>query len=146
MNYIKRYWRIIFPIFFAILIWVFSSHSGAASDAESSAVASFWGLSNEAARKIAHFVLFGALGYSATSFIKGLHPVSFPRYTQVVYPVIFTIVYGALDEGHQLTVAGRNGSAGDVLVDTLAGVGGVLLYIAIFCFFRLWKKRSGLLK
>ena len=136
MNYIKRYWRIIFPIFFAILIWVFSSHSGAASDAESSAVASFWGLSNEAARKIAHFVLF----------IKGLHPVSFPRYTQVVYPVIFTIVYGALDEVHQLTVAGRNGSADDVLVDTLAGVGGVLLYIAIFCFFRLWKKRSGLLK
>jgi VanZ family protein len=98
------------------------------------------------ARKIAHFVLFGALGYSATSFIKGLHPVSFPRYTQVVYPVIFTIVYGALDEVHQLTVAGRNGSAGDVLVDTLAGVGGVLLYIAIFCFFRLWKKRSSLLK
>ena len=141
MNVIKRYWRIIFPIFFIIVIWSFSDHSGAISDAESANFASIFGLSNEVARKLAHFFLFGALGYSFTSFVKGLHPLTFPKYTLVIYPILLTTIYGALDEVHQLTVIGRNASAGDVLIDTIAGFAGVLVYIAIFCFWRLWKIR-----
>ena len=141
MNVIKRYWRIIFPIFFILLIWSFSDHNGAISDAESLNFANFLGLSNEVVRKLAHFFLFGALGYSCTSFIKGLHPASFPRYTYIVYPILVTTIYGALDEVHQLTVVGRNASAGDVLIDTIAGVAGVLVYIAIFCVWRIWRIR-----
>lgn len=141
MNVIRRYWRIIFPIFFVLLIWSFSDHNGAVSDAESAGFAALFGLSNEVARKLAHLFLFGALGYSCTSFIKGLHPVSFPRYTQIIYPIIFTTIYGALDEVHQLTVVGRNASAGDVFFDTVAGLGGVLVYILVFCFYRLWRIR-----
>ena len=141
MSIIRRYWRIIFPLFFVILIWSFSAHNGDVSDAESAGFAALFGLSNEVARKLAHLFLFGALGYSCTSFIKGLHPVSFPKYTQVFYPIIFTTIYGALDEVHQLTVVGRNSSAGDVLVDAVAGFGGVLVYIIIFCVYRLWRIR-----
>ncbi|MBR5419412.1 VanZ family protein [Candidatus Saccharibacteria bacterium] len=141
MSIIRRYWRIIFPIFFVLVIWSFSDHNGTVSDAESAGVAALFGLSNEVARKLAHLFLFGALGYSCTSFIKGLHPISFPKYTQIFYPIIFVTIYGALDEVHQLTVVGRNASAGDVLVDAIAGFGGVLVYIIIFCLYRLWRIR-----
>jgi VanZ family protein len=141
MNIIKRYWRIIFPIFFMIVIWSFSARNGEVSDAESSNFASAVGLSNAFARKFAHFVLYGALGYSATCFIKGLHPLTFPKHTHLFYPVILTVIYGALDEVHQLTVSGRNGAAEDVLLDAFAGLAGVLAYVAFFCFYRIWKAK-----
>jgi VanZ family protein len=141
MNVIKRYWRIIFPIIFMVIIWSFSSRNGAASDVDSNNFANIVGFSNAFARKFAHFVLYGALGYSASSFIKGLHPLTFPKHTQVFYPVILAVIYGALDEVHQLTVTGRNGSAEDVLIDALAGIAGVLTYVAVFCFYRIWKAK-----
>ncbi len=141
MYTIRRYWRIIFPIFFIILIWIFSSANGDASHSTSMGVAAWLGISNAAARKLAHFVLFAGLGYSLSSFVKGLHPATFPTHTQVVYPIILCVVYGAIDEVHQLTVFGRNAQIGDVLIDSVAGVMGVLLYIAIFCFYRRWRIR-----
>ena len=141
MNTIKRYWRIIFPIFFIIVIWTFSSSNGDASDSQSLFFANIFGIPNELIRKFAHFALFGALGYSITSFIKGLHPLTFPKHTQVFYPVVITVVYGALDEVHQLTVMGRNGSISDVFIDALAGIAGVLAYISYFCFYRMHKAK-----
>ncbi|MCQ2570722.1 MAG: VanZ family protein [Candidatus Saccharibacteria bacterium] len=142
MSIIKRYWRIIFPIFFVLVIWNFSSHNGTISSSESGIFAGFLGISEGLIRKLAHFALFGALGYSCTSFIKGLHPLTFPKYTQIFYPIIAATIYGALDEVHQLTVSGRNGSATDVLIDALAGLAGVLAYIAFFCFYRIWKTKK----
>lgn len=142
MSIIKRYWRIIFPIFFVLLIWSFSSHNGEISSNESNAIADFLGISNGFMRKIAHFILFGALGYSCTSFIKGLHPLTFPKYTQIFYPIIAATIYGALDEVHQLTVSGRSGNATDVLIDALAGLAGVLVYISFFCFYRVWRTKK----
>lgn len=141
MRFIKRYWRIIFPIFFILLIWAFSATTGDSSNATSLGVANAFGLSNLVARKLAHIVLFGALGYSFSSFIKGLHPFLFPNYTIIVYCLILTTIYGAIDEVHQLTVAGRSGTINDVFLDTIAGLGGILLYTVIFCFFRLWRIR-----
>ena len=141
MNIIKRYWRIIFPIFFMAVIWSFSARTGEVSDMDSSSFASAVGFSNEFARKFAHFVLYGALGYSASCFIKGLHPLTFPKSTQIFYPIILTVIYGALDEVHQLTVSGRNGGAEDVLLDAFAGLAGVLAYIAFFCFYRIWRAK-----
>ena len=146
MSVIKRYWRIIFPIFFVAVIWMFSSHDGDASDTESLFFANFFGISNALVRKFAHFFLFGALGYSCTSFVKGLHPLTFPKHTHVFYPVIITVIYGALDEVHQLTIAGRSGNASDVAIDALAGVAGVLAYVAYFCFYRLWRAKRAAVK
>ncbi len=142
MYIVRRYWRIIFPIFFMLIIWIFSSRTGEISEAQSDKVAGFLGMSNEFVRKLAHFVLFGGLGYSCTSFIKGLYPKSFPMHTQVFYPVIVATIYGAFDEVHQLTVAGRSGSAIDVLIDALAGIAGVLAYIAIYCLIKLWRAKK----
>ncbi len=146
MSIIRRYWRIIFPIIFIFVIWSFSSHNGDISDTESTFFANLFGVSNALMRKFAHFILFGALGYSCTSFIKGLHPLTFPKYTHVFYPVIIATIYGALDEVHQLTIAGRSGSAQDVLIDALAGVAGVLAYISYFCFYRMWKAKRAAIK
>ncbi|MBR3320162.1 VanZ family protein [Candidatus Saccharibacteria bacterium] len=145
MNIIKRYWRIIFPIFFMALIWYFSARNGEMSDVDSSKYANALGFSNEFTRKLAHFVLYGALGYSASSFIKGLHPLTFPKHTHVFYPIILAVIWGALDEVHQLTVAGRNGSATDVIIDAFAGLAGVLAYVSIFCFYRIWKAKKATL-
>jgi hypothetical protein len=146
MSVFRRYWRIIFPIFFVAVIWIFSSRNGDLSDNDSIFFANLFGISNGLIRKFAHFILFGALGYSCTSFIKGLHPLTFPKHTQVFYPIIITTIYGALDEVHQLTIAGRSGNAQDVLIDALAGIAGVLAYIAYFCFYRIWKAKRAAVK
>ena len=139
MIFLKRYWRIIFPIFFIIVIWCFSATSGDASNAESLKVASIFGLPNAVMRKLAHMALFGALGYSVASYIKGLHAAIFPNARIFISCVIPVVVYGAIDEVHQLTVAGRNATINDVIIDSIAGICGVLVYIAIFCFYRRWK-------
>ncbi|MBR3164475.1 VanZ family protein [Candidatus Saccharibacteria bacterium] len=141
MQIIRQYWRIVFPIFFILLIWFFSSQNGADSDTLSIGLATKLGLTNGLIRKLAHVVLFSCLGYSVASFLKGLHPATFPDYTMVIFCVIFTAVYGAIDEVHQLTVSGRSANFTDILIDSVAGLWGVLLYTAIFCFFRRWKIR-----
>ena len=146
MQVIRRYWRIIFPIIIAVVIWVFSSQNGDISDAKSLQFANMLGLSNMVMRKIAHIILFGAFGYSLCSFIKGLHPSLFPTHDLVAYPVIITTVYGAIDEVHQLTVIGRTGLISDVLIDTAAGICGILLYIVIFCFWRRFRLRQAAMK
>ncbi len=146
MKTIRRYWRIIFPIFFVILIWHFSAMNGESSNNQSLDFANSFGLTNAAARKLAHFVLFGALGYSISSFVKGLHPSLFPNFTLILYPIILCVVYGAIDEVHQLTIIGRNATVGDVFIDSLAGIMGTLVYVAIFCFWRYfclhWKAKQ----
>jgi VanZ family protein len=139
MQFVKRYWRIIFPIVIAVIIWNFSSQTGDISDQQSLFWAQFFGLTNMVTRKLAHIVLFGLFGYSVTSFTKGLYPDFFPNYSLVIYPVIIATVYGAIDEVHQLTVMGRDAAIGDVFIDTLAGLAGVLAYVAIFCFWRRWR-------
>ena len=139
MKTIQRYWRIIFPIFFVILIWHFSAMNGENSNNQSLNFANSFGLTNAVARKLAHFVLFGALGYSITSFVKGLHSATFPNFTLILYPIVLCIAYGAIDEVHQLTIIGRNATIGDVFIDSLAGIMGTLVYVAIFCFWRRWR-------
>ena len=146
MKIIRRYWRIIFPIFFVILIWHFSAANGENSNNQSSIFSAWLGISNALARKLAHFVLFGALGYSISSFVKGLHSAEFPNFTLLLYPIILCVAYGAIDEVHQLTIMGRNGAISDIFLDFIAGVFGTLVYIAIFCFWRRWRIRRQIKK
>ena len=139
MKTIRRYWRIIFPYFFIVLIWIFSGVNGQNSNNQSSNFASAFGMTNAFARKLAHFVLFGALGYSISSFVKGLHTAEYPNITLTIYPIVLCVAYGAIDEVHQLTIVGRNATIGDVSIDLLAGIIGTLIYIIIFCFWRRWR-------
>ena len=141
---IERYWRSICPIFFVIIIWAFSATSGESSQASSSAFANMFGISNALARKLAHFILFAGLGYSISSFLKGLNVSQFPTLTTTIYTTVFAVAYAAIDEVHQLAIAGRNGSVTDVLIDSLAGFAGVLAYIAIFCYVRRYRFKQAL--
>jgi len=141
MNTIRRYWRIVFPIILIVMIWIFSDINGQNSHNQSTDVANAFGVSDDFARTFAHFVLFGALSYSIASFVKGLHPSEFPNITLVMYPIVVSVAYGAIDEVHQLTIVGRNATIGDVFLDFLAGLIGTLVYVIIFCFWRRWRIR-----
>ena len=141
MIVFKKWWRIIFPIIVAIIIWYFSSQNADVSGQQSLFFANLFGISDQLARKLAHFILFALFGYSLCSFFKGREPNAFPTHSLVLYPVIITTVYGAIDEVHQITVMGRSGLIGDVIIDTLAGIAGICLYVAIFCFYRRWRLR-----
>ena len=87
---------------------------------------------------------FAGLGYSISSFLKGLNVSQFPTLTTTIYTTVFAVAYAAIDEVHQLTIAGRNGSVTDVLIDSLAGFAGVLAYIAIFCYVRRYRFKQAL--
>ena len=141
MMVLKKWWRIIFPIIIAVIIWGFSSQNAEVSGQQSLFFANFFGIPDPLARKLAHFILFALLGYSLCSFFKGREPNAFPTHSLVLYPIIITTVYGAIDEVHQVTVLGRAGEIGDVIIDTLAGVAGICAYVAIFCFWRRWRLR-----
>ena len=117
MQIVRRHWRIVFPIIIAIIIWAFSAQNGEASDAKSIHYAEMFGLTNIAMRKIAHIILFGAFSYSLCSYFKGLYPYVFPNYNLVAYSAIISVVYGAIDEVHQLTVAGRTALISDVFIE-----------------------------
>ena len=141
MRIVKKWWRIIFPIIVAIIIWHFSSQNAEISGQQSLFFAKLFGIEDILARKLAHVCLFALFGYSTTSFFKGLEPWAFPTHSLALYPVIISTVYGAIDEVHQVTVLGRSGEIGDVVIDTLAGLCGVLFYIVVFCFWRRWRIR-----
>ena len=138
MQIVQRHWRIVFPIIIAIIIWAFSAQNGEASDAKSIHYAEMFGLTNIAMRKIAHIILFGAFSYSLCSYFKGLYPYVFPNYNLVAYSAIISVVYGAIDEVHQLTVAGRTALVSDVFIDAVGAACGIMVYIIIFCFWRLY--------
>lgn len=146
MQTVRRYWRIISPIIVALVIWIFSSQTGDVSDSKSLKVAQIFGLDNETARTLAHFILFGSLGYTLCSFIKGLYPQAFPTLNLIAYPIIVVTVFGAIDEVHQITVIGRNAKIGEIFIDTLAGFSGILLYVAVFCFWRLFLRHRKIIK
>ena len=144
MVRLKHYWRIVFPIAIALIIWFFSAASGDASNSQSMSVASWLGWPHDITRKIAHVVLYLAFGASLAFYSKGRCPKTFPRYEALIFNMIIIVVWGAIDEIHQLLVAGRNGAFSDVILDTVAGLCGLLLYIAFYCL--IWQKIEKRLK
>ena len=134
MNIIRRYWRIALPIIVMIIIWIFSSINGAASEANSMAVAGFLGIPNFIVRKLAHVLLFGILGFTWAVYMKNRYIDVFPSVGSIVFSVILVLCYAIIDELHQYYVPGREALPIDVLLDTLSGLGGALLYTSIFSF------------
>lgn len=134
MNIIRHYWRIALPFTIMIVIWVFSSMDGSASDANSLAIAGFLGLPNLIIRKLAHVLLFSILGFVWTVYMKNRYIDVFPSVGSVMFAVILTLCYAIIDELHQYYTPGREALPIDVLLDTLSGFGGALFYTAIFSF------------
>lgn len=75
-------------------------------------------------RKAAHTVAYLVLGVLAYNVFRQ-YDVSARR--RVALSIAMVVAYAASDEIHQLFVPGRSGELRDVLIDTTAGVLGVLL-------------------
>ncbi len=65
-------------------------------------------------RKLAHFTLYFVLGILWMRVLKE-HSISIPR--QMIYAMLFCLVYACSDEIHQLFVEGRSGQVRDVCID-----------------------------
>jgi len=133
MKTIKRYWQIIFPIIIMIIIWSFSSQNGEESDSVSLAFAAKLGLSNGVVRKIAHFIIYSALGASLVNFFRSLKPKRFPNWKPVLVSLVIATVFSTFDEYHQSFIPGRDSNPRDIIIDTLGAIAGFCIFIAIFC-------------
>ena len=75
-------------------------------------------------RKLAHFSVYAALGFTATgAALTWPRPA---RTLRVGAALAFCLLYAASDEIHQLFVPGRSGQASDVLLDFCGAVVGAL--------------------
>ena len=52
-------------------------------------------------------------------------------------------LYGVSDEIHQIFIPGRSASARDVLIDTLAALGGVAVLLGVRAFFNSKREAAG---
>lgn len=79
-------------------------------------------------RKVAHFTEFMGLGLFVSLFLS-----SFSIKTRYIalFSLIFSALYAASDEIHQLFINGRGSSFTDVLIDTLGACVGILMTVII---------------
>ena len=77
--------------------------------------------------KIAHFFVFGILALLlARSFRNTLNPLWKNRY--ILWSILIGMVYGLIDEWHQMYIPGRYTSLSDWIADLLGAVCFVSLY------------------
>ncbi len=146
----KNY-NLIFRIVFGVLslavmgvIFFFSSQQGSDSDntsisfislvlGESADIAIIF---NALVRELAHMAEFAFLAFCVYMFLKTFKLSGFLR---CAFTAIFSAVYAASDEIHQLFVPGRSGQIYDIVVDVL----GVLLAVLfLHLFFYLGERRE----
>lgn len=77
-----------------------------------------FGLIDHIARKLVHAFEYGLLCFLWWRALRTVLP--FRR--AIAGAVLVTVVYAVTDELHQTTVAGRNGSPVDVLIDSLGAM------------------------
>jgi VanZ family protein len=117
------------------LIFAFSSQQHNASTAQSTSIIHIvhqvFGVAAPEAiiRKGAHAVLYFVLGLLVVNMV-----VTQKRSLQfsLIASEMIVIIYAMTDEFHQLFVSGRAGLWGDVLLDSTAGLLGVIMLIFIF--------------
>lgn len=79
------------------------------------------------ADKIAHFFIFGILGFLLARSIRiTINPFWKNRY--VLWSILIGIVYGLVDEWHQMYVPGRYTSLSDWIADFL----GIACFVALY--------------
>lgn len=84
-------------------------------------------------RKAAHIFIYFVLGVLAFNVAKDFR-ISNKR--AVMLSVVFVILYAITDEFHQSFVPGRSAELRDVLIDTVAGAMGALIYFCATVFRR----------
>lgn len=88
-------------------------------------------------RKSAHCLEFTGLSllFNISLFITKEKPLYF-------YAVLFTSLYAATDEIHQLFVEGRSCQISDWAIDTAGALLGALAFSIIFCIFKSFSKKK----
>ena len=138
-------------IAWALVIFYLSSEGSDASSGRSDVIVQTvqsWGVSTAGTdfmtflvRKSAHIIayfIFGGLAYNVIRHYK------LPVRRALLTSGAIVLVYAASDEFHQLFVPGRSGEVRDVLIDTTAGVVGVV--VAYILYRRTLAIRSGALR
>lgn len=74
-------------------------------------------------RKVAHFFMYFVLGILWMNLLKE-HRISLGK--QVIYSLLFCIIYACSDEFHQLFVPGRSGNIIDTMIDTTGSLCSIL--------------------
>lgn len=126
---LKRLILFVLIIIWAILIFGLSGQNGTESTGLSRKIVEFFikdqkivNLVEPYVRKVAHFSEYGLGGILFTLL---LDTYKWKDRKIMIIAIAFGIWYAALDEIHQLMVAGRNGSIVDVYIDTLGFSTGV---------------------
>lgn len=129
-------------IIWMIFIYMMSNQPATVSDSQSGAVivllskiginmnSIFGQLANFAVRKSAHFIEYMILAFLIFNVVN----LYFNIKQVIIMSIIFTSIYAATDEFHQLFVPGREGAIRDVIIDTCGGVTLILIRIFIKCF------------
>lgn len=86
-------------------------------------------------RKVAHFFVYFVLGILWMNLLKE-YKISLGK--QVIYSLLFSLIYACSDEIHQLFVPGRSGNLFDVMIDTF----GFLCSILPIYLFKKYKKKT----
>ncbi|NLK74836.1 MAG: VanZ family protein [Clostridiales bacterium] len=87
---------------------------------------------NHVVRKLAHFTEYAILAISVAFF---LWTWNFKDLRLILLSIIITSIYAVTDEVHQLFIPGRSGEIKDVLIDSLGGIAGALLFYLFTRFF-----------
>jgi len=80
-------------------------------------------------RKSAHIFAYFVLGILIFNVIKDYGKLTFK--SVFISSSLFVLLYAITDEIHQLFVQGRSCELRDVLIDFIAGVVGIVIYISI---------------
>ncbi len=92
-------------------------------------------------RKAAHMAEFAVLAVLACAFLSSFEKVGRWCYLSAA---VFTALYAATDEIHQLFVPGRAGKITDVCIDTIGAVIGLFLLFLCRLVYRRWQLKTRL--
>jgi hypothetical protein len=79
-------------------------------------------------RKAAHFTIYALLGFNV--FLTAYFIIKRLRY-QILAALSVSAICAVIDEVHQLSVPGRGGAVGDVIIDVTGAVCGILAALII---------------
>ena len=92
-------------------------------------------------RKLAHFIIYSALGASSSAMLLS-YMQERKRYIILVCSTLFCCFYAATDEIHQIFVSGRGPQFSDVLLDTSGAVIGGIVFLIIYYLYEKLKGES----
>lgn len=78
-------------------------------------------------RKAAHFSIYVALGISLLSAML----LTFKKRRLWLYSLIICVLYAISDEMHQLFISGRSCRVGDMFIDSMGAISGILIVLII---------------